>query len=322
MKKLFLILSILMLNSMIFIKVYAEDLSIDIAGANTTYPGSELTFTINLNNIPNNKINSYTFYLNYDNNISFNDYKNLLNNYDVNLIKESDNKLNISGFIKDESINNFSKNIIELSFKVKGNDSSYVIVENFKLTTDSNEIISLTNTKKSIFIESKEKNKLLKEIIINNKKINFDENKKYKITVSKFVDSIDLEAIPTNENSIVTIKGNNNLKSGNNKIIVQVTDKNGNSKNYIINVNRQREIKFFNIIDKYWFLFLIPPFLILLILMYFYIKNRKYLFMLLEQEEVIDYKLNNMKNYSSNNDFLLNYSSNNNIGFVDLEKKE
>ena len=61
----------------------------------------------------------------------------------------------------------------------------------------------------------------------------------YTTTVGGGVDKLDIKAIPRNDGSTVEIIGNENLKEGKNTVLVKVTDKNGFSKYYTIEVEKE-----------------------------------------------------------------------------------
>ena len=82
----------------------------------------------------------------------------------------------------------------------------------------------------------------LSDIKIDGKKLddNFDpDNLNYKLTVDGNTDSLDVEAIAKNPNAKVEITGNKNLKEGNNVVMVRVTDENGFTKSYQIDVEKK-----------------------------------------------------------------------------------
>lgn len=82
----------------------------------------------------------------------------------------------------------------------------------------------------------------LKDIKIDGKKLddNFDpDNLNYKLTVDGNTDSLDVEAIAKNPNAKVEITGNKDLKEGNNVVMVRVTDENGFTKSYQIDVEKK-----------------------------------------------------------------------------------
>lgn len=82
----------------------------------------------------------------------------------------------------------------------------------------------------------------LSDIKVDGKKLddNFDPDKlNYKLTVDGNTDSLDVEAITKNPNAKVEITGNKNLKEGNNVVMVRVTDENGFTKSYQIDVEKK-----------------------------------------------------------------------------------
>ena len=163
----------------------------------------------------------------------------------------------------------------------------------------------------------------LEKLKVDDTELNPNSDGEYKITIPSNKTSVSVSAIPKSQGSTVKIIGNNNLKTGNNKVIVQVTDKNGFTKSYIVNVERQKELSFFNFVDKFWYLFLLLPFLIMLVLLYYYDKNKKYLAVLDEKEDEVREKL--VENYSPtniDNKVYISYNSNNSIGYVDNDETD
>lgn len=68
---------------------------------------------------------------------------------------------------------------------------------------------------------------------------NFDKDRlEYNLKVKSNTDSLDLTAIAENENAKVEITGNSNFKTGNNVVLIKVTDENGFTKYYQINVEK------------------------------------------------------------------------------------
>lgn len=99
----------------------------------------------------------------------------------------------------------------------------------------------------------------------------FDKNiDKYSLTIPYGVDEINISAVPADKDSKVTIIGNKNLAVGNNTVLVKVTDKNGFSHVYEINVRRQEEPTILGIRRGMWWIFpvllILIPLLLLLIL--------------------------------------------------------
>ena len=166
----------------------------------------------------------------------------------------------------------------------------------------------------------------LEKLIVNDKNIIKEGQDEYTVTVPSSTKSVDVSAIPKSKDATVTIIGNKNLNDGNNKVLVQVKDKNGFIKTYILNVNRQSELSFFKFIDKYWYLFLLLPLIILLILLYLYNKNKEQLAAMDEEEDQIEPKLERVyENYSPtniDNKVYISYNSNNSVGYVDKDEED
>lgn len=80
---------------------------------------------------------------------------------------------------------------------------------------------------------------------------------KYTVTVPYDVDKVDVIALAADKDSTVTIIGNDNLAVGNNTILVKVTDKNGFTHVYEINVRRKEEPTLLGIRRSVWKIILI-----------------------------------------------------------------
>lgn len=158
----------------------------------------------------------------------------------------------------------------------------------------------------------------LKEVVVNDKDITpeLTEDGEYELTVPGDVDKLEISAIPASEGSTVKIKGNKNLKTGNNTVIVEVTDKNGFTKSYTINVEKKPTSDFLYFINNYWFWIFLLPLLLILILIYLYRKNKK-LIDKLDAEEAqyistkpLNYDSNTIGYVDNKSDILYNSSSN------------
>lgn len=115
-------------------------------------------------------------------------------------------------------------------------ESSSVTISKIKLGNEeeNNKIIScnLINEKKEVLLSS------ITSDILN---IEFDSNiYEYNFTVGNDIEVLDLKATSDNSNDKITIS-DQNLKVGNNNIIIKVEDTSGNSKEYKINVFREKE---------------------------------------------------------------------------------
>jgi len=82
----------------------------------------------------------------------------------------------------------------------------------------------------------------VKSITITNYDFKFDDNqKKYNILVEENVEKLDIIVIPNNDLSTVSIQGNEYLKSGLNKVIVQVIAENGEINSFDFNIYKMGE---------------------------------------------------------------------------------
>lgn len=158
----------------------------------------------------------------------------------------------------------------------------------------------------------------LKELIVNNKNLMKEksDDDSYEITIPGDVKKLDISVIPKSKDSTVKIKGNKNLKVGNNTVIVEVTDKNGFTKSYTIKVEKKPTSAFLYFINSYWFIIFLLPLLLILFLIYLYRKNKK-LIEKLDQEEAeyintkpLNYDSNTIGYIDNKDDILYNSSSN------------
>ena len=153
-----------------------------------------------------------------------------MSNYEVTVPYES-NKLDLTYTASDKAKVEVIGN---KDFKV-GETTAVTI----KVTAEDGSVrIYTLNVKRSPL----KSNNDLSDIKIDGKKLddNFDpDNLNYKLTVDGNTDSLDVEAIAKNPNAKVEITGNKNLKEGNNVVMVRVTDENGFTKSYQIDVEKK-----------------------------------------------------------------------------------
>lgn len=103
----------------------------------------------------------------------------------------------------------------------------------------------------NITIDKKDSNNYLSSIEIVNYNIDFDKDKfEYNIDIDESVNELDVKAISESRKAKIDIKGNNNLKENNYKIIIDVTAEDNNLKTYTININPKKEEKIEIIKDK------------------------------------------------------------------------
>ena len=144
----------------------------------------------------------------------------------------SDNELNdVTG----------SKSVtITVSTPTPTNTSTTTNTNNNKPATNtSSNTNKNTTTNTNSTASSKSNNAYLKNMIVSVEGLTpaFSKNiYSYSLKVGENVDKINVSASVENSRATYSVSGNNNLKSGENKVVVRVTAEDGSVKNYIINV--------------------------------------------------------------------------------------
>lgn len=118
--------------------------------------------------------------------------------------------------------------------------------------------------------DEKTSNKLA-SLDIKESKVDFDKDKyEYNIKVGSDVKKLTIDAIPESKDSKVEILGNDKLSKGNNVVLIKLTDKNGFSTYYRVNVKKSNKITLFGIDVKYIIIgLLLLLFIIWLLLLFF-----------------------------------------------------
>lgn len=189
------------------------------------------------------------------------------NNDVTPVTKSSDNYLksliiNSSHDMKPEFNRNFASYDVTVPYEVEKLDLSYVTNDpkakveingnsNFKVGEVNTIEIAVTaedGTKRyyvlNVTRSSQGSDTDLEDLIIKDGELSpkFDSDVlDYTIDVDGDTDELDITAIPKTEGSKVEIIGNENLKEGQNTVLVKVTDKNGFSKYYTITVNKAKK---------------------------------------------------------------------------------
>lgn len=203
-----------------------------------------------------------------------------VNTYTVNVTRESKNdssekekEKSSDNYLKDLIINSshdidkkFNKNIssynvtvpyevekLDLSYVTNNSKAKVVITgnENFKVgevNTVQIEVTAEDGTKRFYIINvtrsTKSSDTDLKDLIIEGTDLNpkFDPTiSDYTVNVGGDIDSLDIKATPKSDGLTVEIIGNENLKPGKNTVLVKVTDKNGFTKYYTIQVEKEEK---------------------------------------------------------------------------------
>lgn len=158
---------------------------------------------------------------------------NTINNLDVLAIAENPNSsIEIIGNT------NLKDGLNVISIKVVSEDKTQENIYNINVTKTANLDTANTN---------------LETLAIENVLLNppFDNTiTHYNIEISNLTTQLNILAVPENENASTSISGNNDLKEGNNQIVISVTASNGfTKKDFIINAykrNVQEEEQFIN----------------------------------------------------------------------------
>lgn len=218
----------------------------------TAEDGSEKVYIVNVNRKPANNttapskssnnfleniiVNDGELKPNFDkNNNSYNiTVPNDVEALDLKLIAEDKNAtVNIIGN------NNFKIGMNVVTVEVRAEDGSIRV---YTLNVNRSEKVN--------------QNKL-KDLIITNGDVSphFESNKyEYEVSVSGKVNKLDITAIPEFENSQVEIIGNDNLREGNNAILIKVTDENGFVQYYRLNVTKEGKSTFLGLTLGQWLL--------------------------------------------------------------------
>ena len=159
--------------------------------------------------------------------------QNTINNVDVLAVAENPNSS-----IEITSNTNLKDGLNVISIKVVSEDKTQENIYNINVTKTANLDTANTN---------------LETLAIENVLLNppFDNTiTHYNIEVSNSTTQLNILAVPENENASTSISGNNDLKEGNNQIVISVTASNGfTKKDFIINAykrNVQEEEQFIN----------------------------------------------------------------------------
>lgn len=174
--------------------------------------------------------------------------KNLTINSSHNIDQEFDKDISTYNITVPNEVENLdltcTANNSKATVKITGN-------ENFKVG-DVNivqiEVIAEDGTKRLYTLNVTRSNQSsetdLKDLTVDGATLSpkFDKDVlEYTVTVDGKADKLDITALTASKDSTVEIIGNENLKEGNNTVLVKVTDKNGFTKYYTINVKKQKK---------------------------------------------------------------------------------
>ena len=239
----FVILFILIIINLPIYSLAEDNLKIN-AGKENTNLNENFKIYVNIGNID---VASYTLNIYFDNTkveyISGSDNTNVINNRIINIWYDKTGGKNTK--------NNQEIAVFEFKAKETGTASFYLGGELFDNNANK---IQVNNSYTNINISEESKNTRTSENIkqTNNsmlKIMRLDKEgiipefspdiKEYYFTTDLSTNSLNITAIPEAENSKVSIIGNENLKEGLNKILIEVTSNDNTSKSvYVINVTK------------------------------------------------------------------------------------
>ena len=190
-----------------------------------------------INNLSSLSINSGNLNPTFNKNTTF--YSSTIdsNSVIISAISES-SYAKISGDVGEKKLN-YGNNLFKIDVTSEnGNVKTYTInivrLDNKKDNNSSNNNTDKTN--------SKSNNANLKDIVLDIGNINFHKNiLTYDINVSYDIKKIDVNAVAEDSKAKIEISGNDDLKVGENKIVVKVIAEDNTTKEYIINVIRKEE---------------------------------------------------------------------------------
>lgn len=216
-------------NNTITIKVTAEDGTVNTYIVNVERASSNNnTKTDNKSN--DNYLKSLTIKSSHEMEPSFNKD---VNTYNIKVPYEVE-KLDLSYITSNE------KSKVEITGNEDFKVGSVNTVE-IKVTAEdgSVRIYSLNVTRSTASSKTDLKDITIDNVIITPK---FDpNNQEYTAKVDGNTDKLDIKATPSDSSSKVEIIGNENLKDGHNTILIKVTDKDGFTKYYSIDVEKEKE---------------------------------------------------------------------------------
>lgn len=244
----------------ITIKVTAEDGTTNTYTVNVTRESSKKEETKSSNNYLSNLVISSSHKINntFDKNIT---------NYEVTVPFEVENlKMNLT--LEDSK----AKYEIEGADNLKTDGINVVTI---KVTAEDGSIRTYTlNVTRS----SGTTNTELSDIIISNGEISPKFSKdtyEYDVKVDNKIDKLDIKAIPENKNSKVEIIGNDNLTEGKNSVLIKVTDENGYTKYYQLNVEKEGTKKILGLSIFGFISILLIILLLIIILLVMLLKRKK-----------------------------------------------
>ena len=174
---------------------------------------------------------------------------------------------------------------LDIVYTVSDKKSKVSISGNSNLKDGSDNTVIVTveaedGSKKSytlhVTFDKESSDNKLKSLDIKESKIDFDQDKyEYNIKVSDKVKKLTIDAIAKDKDSKIEIIGNNKLSKGNNVVLIKLTNKEGFSTYYKVNVKKDNEVKLFGINVKYIIFGLLLLLLLIIIILFIILKRKK-----------------------------------------------
>jgi hypothetical protein len=176
---------------------------------------------------------------------------------------------------------------LELLYETSDSKATVKVTGNSDLKVGKNNVIEVTVTAEdgskrvytlNVTRNTEEAQTDLKELSVEEGELSptFDpDDLEYFLQVKSNVDKLTITATPKNSNSKVKIIGNDNLKEGHNTVLVQVTDKNGYSKIYTLDVYKKPKGRIFGLTYLQFGIISLILLLLLLLLLYLLLHRKK-----------------------------------------------
>lgn len=233
-----------------------DEIIMEIDKKNNQLENITLSYSINDDKKVGDKIKFTATIINYDNEEetqSIETYIEIIekNTDDSDQSKDEQNKPenNQTGNLENNKTENIenkkTEDIVNDDLKIEQPNN----INNEKLTTNnsqksaSNIVVTESNKKDMEAVTyNGSNNNYLSDLSIENYDLNKEftkENSTYFLEIENSIDKLNIMANSEDENATVCIYGNENLQTGNNKILISVTAENGNVRYYRIYINKK-----------------------------------------------------------------------------------
>lgn len=235
MKKIILSLLTLFLFIPVMV-VNASSANISVSSSNTVMVGNNVTVTVTLSGKNGSKLGGWQANLSYDTSL-----------LKLTSASTEGGGTRMAGYAT--SATGVSSKKYTFTFKALKSGSAKVAINSFSIWDFDENVMTATGASKTISIKTKEEieatyssNAYLKSITVGEYPLSPAFNKdtlEYEVEVPNEIESVNVSASKEDGASSVTGTGNITLTEGNNKVTIVVTAQKGNTKNYVVNINRK-----------------------------------------------------------------------------------